>query len=245
MEINTQTTALIAELDTGDKVALRAAVDALIARATDTPELRAILQDRLAARGHRNYWPVAYVLGNLPAPQGAALSVLIDSLDHPDADIRWAVALLLVRLARQIAALRHQLIALCATGSEKQRRMALYCIRDLALDDSDSLTALLTAMRDPAPSVRVAAAISLKLRNDIDSSGRSILLDVYLNDPESKVRHVAAVVLAGLGLPDAQFVTALMSNSESADDQTRKAARAALDLLEKRRSAPTGSASGR
>ena len=244
MEIDAHTTALIAALDTTDKVALRGAVDALIVRGKDA-ELRAMLQDRLAARGHQNYWPVAYVLGNLPAPEERALSVLIDTLDHPDAEIRWAVALLLVRLARDNTALRQQVISLCGSGNENQRRMALYCVRDLALDDRASLAALLTAMRDPAPSVRVAAAISLKLRHDIDNIGKGILLDVYLNDPESKVRHVAAVVLAGLGAPDPRFVATLATNSESTDEPTKKAARAALDLLEKRRSAPTGSASGR
>jgi HEAT repeat protein len=123
--------------------------------------------------------------------------------------------------------------------------MALYCLRDLALSDTASLTALLAALRDHEPTVRVAAAICLKARPDIDDAGKNILLQAYSNDAESRVRHAAAIALANLGSPAAEFLIALRKNSESENEQTKKAAVAALDLLEKRRSAPSGSASDR
>jgi HEAT repeat protein len=115
----------------------------------------------------------------------------------------------------------------------------------LTLSDTVSLTALLAALGDDEPTVRVAAAICLKARSDMDDAGKNILLQAYSNDAESRVRHAAAIALANLGSPAPEFLIALGKNSESENEQTKKAALAALDLLEKRRSAPSGSASDR
>ena len=246
MEIDDpQIAALIADLDHHDKPTLRAAVDKLIALATKFPELREILIRRLATAGHKNYWPIAYVIGHLPQPSGAALESLLDALDHREPDIRWAIALLLVRIGKQDTHLVDSLIRLCTGGTVNQKRMALYCLRDLALCDPVSSAAFLAALRDPDASVRVAAAICLKLRPELDEAGKNGLLQIYLNDSEMKVRNAAAIALAHLGRPDAEFLTALRKNSESGNDQTRKAAVTALQLLEKRRSASSGSQSDR
>jgi HEAT repeat protein len=237
--------ALIADLDQPDKPTIRAAVDALIALAAHSPQLCEKLNHRLDAGGHQNYWPVAYILGSLPQPSRAAVAALLEALDHRDPDIRWAIALLLVRMAKKNANLLEPLIQLCTAGTDKQKRMALYAIRDLALSDAPSLAALLTALRDAEPTVRVAATICLKLRQDLDDAGKKLLLEAYLNDVELKVRHAAAITLATLGSPQPDFVLALKENSASANEQIKKAAIAALALLEKRRPAPSGGASDR
>jgi HEAT repeat protein len=242
MEIdNDQTAALIAKLDHNDKPTIRAAVDALIPLAAGSPELCRILNRRLAETGHNQCWPVAYVLGNLPQPSRAVINGLLDALDHREPDIRWAISLLLARIAKDNPDLINLLIQLCATGSDNQKRMALYCLRDLTLSDAASLTALLAAVGDNEPTVRVAAAICLKARPDVDDAGKNVLLQAYANDAESRVRHAAAIALANLGEPAPEFVIALRKNSESENEQTKKAAIAALELLEKRRSAPSGS----
>lgn len=246
MEIDSnQTAALIAKLDHNDKPTIRAAVDALIPLAAGSPELRGVLNRRLAEAGHKQYWPVAYVLGNLPQPSHAVITRLLDALNHREPDIRWAISLLLARMAKDNPDLINLLIQLCARGSDNQKRMALYCLRDLTLSDTVSLTALLAALGDDEPTVRVAAAICLKARPDVDDAGKNILLQAYSNDTESRVRHAAAIALANLGSPAPEFLIALGKNSESENEQTKKAALAALDLLEKRRSAPSGSASDR
>jgi HEAT repeat protein len=246
MEIDSdQTAALIAKLDHDDKPTIRAAVDVLIPLASGSPELCGILNRRLGEAGHKQYWPVAYVLGNLPQPSHAVILRLLDALDHREPDIRWAISLLLARIAKDNPDLINLLIQLCATGSDNQKRMALYCLRDLTLSDTVSLTALLAALGDDEPTVRVAAAICLKARSDMDDAGKNILLQAYSNDAESRVRHAAAIALANLGSPAPEFLIALGKNSESENEQTKKAALAALDLLEKRRSAPSGSTSDR
>lgn len=237
--------ALIADLDRQDKPAIRAAVDKLSSLAAESPRLRELLHRRLTESGHKNYWPVAYVLGHLPEPSGAALRTLFDALDHREADIRWAIALLLIRIAKMDGAIVHRLMDLSAAGTANQKRMALYCMRDLALTDSASRSALLGALGDSDATVRVAAAICLRLRPDLDAAGRNALLRIYAEDAEAKVRHTAAIALAYLGEPTAEFMAALRTNSESEDRETRKAALAALELLKKRRSASSGGASSR
>jgi HEAT repeat protein len=236
---------LIADLDHPDKPTIRAAVDALISLATTSPDIQQILHLRLIETGHRNYWPAAYILGHLPDPSGAVIQKLIEALDHREADIRWAIALLLVRIVKKEGDFLNLLVELSKTGTANQKRMALYCIRDLALSDSVSLTALLEALHDGDPTVRVAAAICLKLRSDLDDAGKTLLLQVYLTDTELKVRNTAAIALANVGSSAPEFLIALRKASESDNDQVRKAAITALELLKKRRSASSGSSRDR
>lgn len=237
--------ALIADLDHADKPVLRRAVDALIALAGDSPQIHDSLHRRLAEAGHRNYWPVAYILAHLPDASAAVLEVLVQALDHPEPDIRWAVSLLLARIGEKNPGLLIRLIGLCASGTSNQKRMALYCLRDLALTDGSSAAAMTAALSDRDAGVRVAAAICLKTRPDLHAGGRSALLNAYLNDEQLKVRHAAAIALASLGEPSPEFLAALENNSRLGEDQVRKAADAALELLEKRRPASDGGASSR
>jgi HEAT repeat protein len=230
--------ALIADLDHSDKPTIRAAVDALIPIAAESPDLRARLCDRLTRSGHKNYWPVAYILGQLPAASSAVVQTLLDALDHREPDIRWAMALLLIHVAQENSEIVRRLVELSASGTTNQKRMALYCIRDLILSDAESLTALLNGLNDSDPTVRVAAAICLKPREDLKDDDRNLLLKAYLEDSDLRVRNAAAIVLANLGSPSQEFLSALRAASESKDSQTKKAAVAALELLEKRRSAP-------
>ncbi len=78
--------------------------------------------------------------------------------------------------------------------------MALYCIRDLTLNDDASLAALLKGLRDDNPTVSSAAAICLKQRADLNDNDKSLLLKTYLEDADSRVRNAAAIVLGRLGI---------------------------------------------
>src|SRR5262245_28971506 len=226
--------ALIATLDQPDKPTLRRAVDELIAGAADTPQFRDVLEQRLGEPNHRNYWPVAYVLGHLPEPSGGAIRTLMLALDHHEPDIRWACALLLMKIAQSEPAITSLLINLCRCGTSNQKRMALYCLRDMKLNDSVSLQAMLGTLSDADSSVRVAAAIGLKTRSDTEQLVRTELLKSYLNDEDIKVRSAAAMTLAQLGSPSAAFLTELKKNLENDDSQMRKAAALALQWLEKK-----------
>ena len=226
---------LIGKLAHDDKPTLRAAVDALIPLAAEISIVRETLMRGLleAERGTKR-WPIAYVLGHLPQAPEPVIRSLLDALDHRDADIRWAIALLLVRIAKLAPERVNELIDLCATGTANQKRMALYCLRDLMLSDPQSLAALLRALVDVDSTVRVAAAIALKSRSDLDPSGRNFLLQSYLNDSEIKVRNAAAIALADLGETSTEFLAALQQAVVGEDEQVRKTAMKALDLIKKR-----------
>ncbi|MGH7927378.1 MAG: HEAT repeat domain-containing protein, partial [Candidatus Binatia bacterium] len=147
--------ALIAGLDDPQKTKIRAAVDALIALSTHEPGLRTVLEQSLSGRQHTNPWAFAYVLGKLPQPSGTTIRILLNSLDHSEPDIRWAIALLLTQLAKTEGAIVSLLLELSRSGTANQRRMAIYCIRDLQLHDEASLQALLAATGDAEATTRV------------------------------------------------------------------------------------------
>jgi len=224
---------LIAALDHHDKPTIRAAVDKLIILTAHSEELRQALNHRLSEPDHRNYWPVAYVLGHQPQPSGAVIRTLLDALNHREPDIRWANGLLLVGIAKEESAVIPLLIELCEAGSANQKRMALYCLRDLALDDNQSRGAMLKALDDQEPSVRVAAVTSLKVRIDVDVTVRQQLLATYIHDFDDRVRNAAAVTLASLGSPDEKFLRALNDASQNGNSQIKKSADAALKILQK------------
>lgn len=232
---------LIADLEAPEKTRIRAAVDALIQVAADAPAVRAALEQCVGDEGRKNRWAVAYVLGHLPRPSSATIRALLKGLDRSEPDIRWAIALLLIQMVKGDGDLANLLLTLSAKGTVNQRRMAIYCIRDLRLTDHSSMAALLTAATDEEPTVRVAALTSLRWRSDSGSAARRRLLERYLDDPDGRVRNAAAVTLAQLGDPDETFTRALEQGAKSADAHARKAAVAALELLQKKRPAPNGS----
>jgi HEAT repeat protein len=231
--------ALIAGLDDAQKTNIRAAVDALIAVTTQEPVAREAVEQALAAGQHNNIWALAYVLGHLAQPSRATVRALLAGLDHQEPDIRWAIALLLVRMASAEPSIVALLVELCRSGTSNQRRMAVYCIRDLRLKDENSLQALLSASGDVEPAVRVAAVTSLRTRNNPGAGPRQRLLELFLTDPDFRVGNAAAVSLAQLGSPSEEFVTALRAAAGSEHAMRRKAAVAALSLLKSERPAPS------
>lgn len=236
---------LIAQLADHDKPTVRAAVDALIPLAAEFSLVRETLIRCLLEAERTKKWPIAYILAHLPQPAQLAIQNLLNELDHRDPDIRWAIALLLVRIAKDDHHLINLLSELCSAGTANQRRMAIYCLRNLMLIDSASLVVLLAALNDSDASVRVAAVIALKQRTDVDAKAKDRLLEVYLKDDDARVRNAAVITLASLGAPSEGFLTAVKQNSASNDVQTKKAANAALELLKKRRSASISSRSSR
>ena len=225
--------ALIADLDHPDKPTLRAAVDELIVLAAKSDQVRETLDHRLIEADHKNSWPAAYILGHLEKPSGVAIRTLLQTLDHREPDIRWAISLLLVKIAKREGSVVNLLIDLCRNGTANQRRMAVYCLRDLELADGESLRAIIDLLSDADATVRVAATTSLKSRSDENERVRQALLESYLNDGEIKVRNAAAVTLASFGAPSEDFLRALKKAAESDNGQARKAAAVALGLLEK------------
>lgn len=230
----------IDQLDAADKSAIRTAVDRLIELAAHSPDVKNTLIRLLEDRSRTARWPVAYILASLPSPPRTAISILLDTLASEDPDIRWAIALLLIRLAKTDRHTRSRLLDLLGAGDPNQRRMSLYCLRDLNLRDAASLKAMQARLQDSDPLVRVAAILSLRTRSDTSEEGRELLFDRFSSDPDRRVRHAAALTLAHLGASSRKFLDALNAALKSDDPQMRKAARSAMAVLQKKGSVPDG-----
>jgi HEAT repeats len=231
---------LMADLEKSDKPILRKAVDALIRVAADDPQIGLTLSELLNDPSRENRWPIAYVLASLPSPPQSSVQVLGETLDHRDPEIRWAVALILIRLAKTDRQVLELLIELAAKGTTNQRRMAIYSLRDVGLSDEESVRALMDALRDSDPTVRVAAVTSLKVHSGLSENGKNELLQLFSKDQDLRVRNTAAITLAQLGDPSDEFLSELTKATASENAQLKKAATAAFGIL-KKRSAPSGS----
>jgi HEAT repeat protein len=232
--------ALMADLEKSDKPTLRKTVDALVHMVADDAEIGTTLGELLNDPRRKNRWPIAYILASLPSPPQSSIEVLIETLDHRDPDIRWAVALILIRLAKADKQILRLLIELASKGTANQRRMAIYSLRDVGAGDEESVHTLLSCLRDLDPTVRVAAVTSLKLQSGLGEIGKNELMRLFLNDRDLRVRNSSAVTLAQLGAPSEAFLSELTKAAASNNAQLKKAANAALDIL-KKRSAPSGS----
>jgi len=225
---------LLADLEKSDKPTLRRAVDALIPIAAEDPQIAATLRELLNNPSRESRWPIAYVLASLPSPTQTSIRVLSETLDHRDPDIRWAVALMLIRLARTDRQVLKSLIELAAKGTANQRRMAIYSLRDVGLTDEESVQMLMNALHDPDPMVRIAAVTSLKIYSGLSERGKSELLELFLRDSDSRVRNTVLITLAYLGAPSEEFLSELMKATTSENAQLKKAANAASDILKKK-----------
>jgi HEAT repeat protein len=225
---------LLADLEKSDKPTLRRAVDALIPIAAEDPQIAATLRELLNNPSRESRWPIAYVLASLPSPTQTSIRVLSATLDHRDPDIRWAVALMLIRLARTDRQVLKSLIELAAKGTANQRRMAIYSLRDVGLMDEESVQMLMNALHDPDPMVRIAAVTSLKIYSGLSERGKSELLELFLRDSDSRVRNTVLITLAYLGAPSEEFLSELMKATTSENAQLKKAANAASDILKKK-----------
>src|SRR5207237_9741565 len=146
-----------------------------------------------------------------------------------------------VRMGKREANIAGKLFDLCTIGTTAQKRMAIYCIRDLKLHDKNSLWVFLKLLQDDDPTVRVAAVTSLKTRSDVDANGRQLLLRLFVEDQDLRVRNAAAITLAQLGSPSEEFLSALNKADTNENPQIRKDEGAAVAILQNKRSAPSGS----
>jgi HEAT repeat protein len=230
--------ALIVSLGDSRKPVVRKAANALIACLEEFPDLPGKLERLLADAGNKNHWALAYVLAHLAHPPALSIEVLLKDLGNPDPDIRWAVLLLLVKLAKEHTGIVDKLLDLIQSGTSTQRRMAVYCLRDMK--EGATLAALSQALNDPEAAVRVAAITSLRTLPELSKATLDRLLQMLSHDTDARVRCSTAAVLGQVGPITDDVRDALKNAAEGAYPQLRKAALAALALLQKREPVPAG-----
>lgn len=234
-EANPVLAAFIESFNQPDKKTIRAAVDALIPVAREQPEINERLHGLLDETPAERRWPIAYVLAHTSPLSPAGVAALKEMLGTADPDLRWAAVVLLARLAREG---NHSLVAeltgLLRSGSPTQRRMAVYCLRDIDVQDTGISRALIGALGDSDALVRVAVITSLKVMPIIGNEALDLLLRMFAEDADMKVRASAALALARLGAGRSDVRAALDDAGQSSDPILSKAARAALDILGKK-----------
>jgi HEAT repeat protein len=210
----------------------RGAAAQLARFARTQPEIVQALCNTLTDPDPRVRWTAAFSLSQIDLPTPVPLPVLIENLGHEESDLRWAAATAVLRLATQHPSVSAELIRLARTGNAVQRRMALYCLRDLEQTEADAIAAYRASLHDPDPMVRLGGLSCLgKLKVAADEVLET-LLGMLEADPDFGVRRATAVTLGQLGSSTAQVVAALTRAAHSGDVGLRKAAIGALAKLQ-------------
>ena len=192
---------LLEALEETDKGVVRRAVEELVALATEESRVAEAL-DRCLRAAPR--WPVAYALGQITRPSALCLDVLAHGLGSRDQDLRWATQLLLTDLGKRYPEVEGCLEALLRDGSATQRRMSVYCLRDIhegrdtGVPGIGRAPAFLEAMRDPEPLVRVAVVTSLAKATEVSAEALDALTRAATDDTDARVRNAAAFAVKKL-----------------------------------------------
>ena len=193
---------LIESLAHSDRAVVRTAIDSLVTAGHERPEVRESLNRLLQEVASEKRWPVAYTLGQLSQPSSSCLDTLMEALGSEDPDIRWATLQLLIRLGKTDKRIPPLVSDLLNTGNPTQRRMAVYCLRDLGLEDR---SVQLQCLGDRDPLVRVAAVTALSKQSQLSDDVMRVLVRLNSDDTDSRVRNAARFALERFGISPDKF----------------------------------------
>ncbi len=228
----------------------RGAATVLVRFASQQPDIIAALTHKLTHPDARLRWTAAFTLSQLelpsPSPQRVNVSsnqtqlldtftllpVLIENLGHQESDLRWAAATAVLQLARHYSQdVAQAMIQLVHKGNAVQRRMALYCLRDLKQTDHTAQDAYLASLRDEDPMVRLGGLSCLGKLRLRSGAMRAAILRLLEHDPDMGVRRAAAVTCGQIGDTDTHIIEALQRTAQAADTGLSKASARALKKL--------------
>jgi HEAT repeat protein len=217
------------------KTVRRRAADALAAIARRDSTLVAALLTELSNREPRIRFGAAYALGSIDENSLTldAAAALCEALDDADGDVRWAAAELIVRLGRDHPEdVGARMIAMARSGKPVARKMALYCMRNLAIGSADALDAGLAAIQHDDAHVRLAALALLSACFTGHAGAAEQVRERLNTDHDPRVRRAAAVALGHLRSCSDHTLDALRrAGSQLADESLARAARASLERL--------------
>jgi HEAT repeat protein len=213
------------------KAVQRGAAGQLVRFARTHPEIVTALIQKLADSDPRVRWTAAFTLAQIDLPEPTPLPILIENLGHEESDLRWAAATAVLRLAEQHPRIVEEMLRLASSGNPVQRRMALYCLRDLGRTDADAQAVYLASLSDPDPMVRLSGLSCLGKLRLASAEARTSLLRLLETDSDLGVRRATAVTLGQLGDPTPAVIEALTRAARLDDVGLSKAAAGALEKL--------------
>ncbi|MFI5395873.1 MAG: HEAT repeat domain-containing protein [Candidatus Binatia bacterium] len=207
----------------------RRAAETLAALGQHDTTVQALLLRSLQSGASRRRWGAVFALSLTGQVPLAALPVLLQAMGAQDGDVRWAAADIVTHMKGE-AAVVDALRSLLHNGDAWQRKMAVYCLRDLDARSPEIEAALRAALSHTHVGVRLAA-ISGLARLACDRPLIAHELIAMLDDADSGVRRAAAAALGTLGEHAECVMAALRHAAGSADQSLRRAAERSLRLL--------------
>ncbi len=212
-----------------DKHIQRAAVGQLARFAPQQPEILERVRRKLSDPNPRVRWTAAFTLSRITPSDVSPLPVLFENLGQQTSDLRWAAAAAVHALAACAPdRVEQEILTLATTGNAVQRRMALYCLRDLDAVHARAQAVYLASLTHPDPLVRLAGLACVGRLTRAGPAIRAALATLLDSDPHPGVRRSTATTCHRLGRPDARLLAALSTAANSQDCSLRKAARRAL-----------------
>jgi hypothetical protein len=220
---------LLDALGAPTKAEQRRAAEVLATVARAGQDVGPLLEQGLADGSARRRWGAAYACSVAGAMSPACFPILLEALGSDDGDVRWAAATIIRSLPVHPDVVG-ELRALAHAPSALQRKMALYCLRDLSAQASGLDDELLAALRDDTPAVRLAALSAVTaLARDRRAAARAVT--ERLDDESAGVRRAAAATPGRLGPVEPAVIEALRRARDGADPALTRAAASALVLL--------------
>jgi HEAT repeat protein len=223
------------------KAVARAASDALVEIGRRDRHVDTVLRDALRSESPRRRFTAAYTSVRLQPPTPSLLPALLEALGSTDGDVRWAAAKILVDLGRLHGEVLGVLVGLLRAGDDAVvRRMAAFCLRELAPDRPEAAGVLVLATQDPDLHVRRAGLSALAGLMDPPPEVWDRLLEVLSKDEDPAARRIAAVALGELGAANSRALPTPARDRlralavEACEPDLRRAAQRALARLEDR-----------
>jgi len=185
------------------------------------PEVMEALLKLLKDRNGSVRSAAANLLRNAPTTSPLVASALAEALKDPDPNVRRDAALALANGPEALQAMP-VLTQLLGSGDDETRMRvatALETLRDHDVAHA-AIPALIRALHDPLPSVRLGAAAALSEMGHSANTAAPDLIDA-LNDPEVIVRIDAAMALGRIGANVDKAVSTLTTLMDSTDMNAR------------------------
>ena len=179
-------------LGDADAAVARAASRSLarIARRAGGPD--AALREALRSDDPGRRVFAAFAFAEIEPAGPRIVPALVGGLAHADGGARWHAARLLVDAGRAHPEVFGMLLGLVGSDARASvRRMAAFCVRELAPDLPEAARTLVAATHDPDVHVRRAALTGLSGLMDPSDEVRRRLAAVHEADPDETARRLA------------------------------------------------------
>ncbi len=234
--------ALGTALDDPVPAVARAASDGLARIGREHGGVEGVLRAALRGDSPRRRWGAAFTSARLSPPDTRLLPALLEAMGGEDSAIRWSAAKLLVetgRLHQEVVPIVQGLVQ--GHDDPEVRRMAIFCLRELAPDLQETADTLIAATHDPDLAVRRSSLTALAALLDPPSAVTIRLREVAGGEADPGSRRLATRALEQLARDGARADSSKSSASSEAapGPSSRKTKQMAARLMVY--SAPGGS----